>query len=500
MAKDATQKALPPILRKSMESGLVLPGAVGENRSPDTSVLESINMHFDAIGSAKLRKGITALGGQLPGGQILGMHYHVDTVNTPANTRMIVVNTNVVSYFSAGNWIAIRSGLAGTGKARFSTYLNFAFMVNGVDATAIWDGTAAGSFVTTGNASGAPIGTLIENFRSRMWISGNPTYPSRVYYSSVPSAAATPVITWNTDAVTGQWIDISPSDGDSMTGLQRYRNTMLCFKTNHLYRLFDIGQVDPDPYYAVGTSSMESVVETKVGVFFHHATGIFQYNIYGLVQEVSRPIIDIIKAVPTSAYPNVVGWIEQDGDHVCWYLGDVTVNGTTYTKLVIRFTISTQVWTHYQYGVAITAALRRQPLYTDGTTQFSVTGDDGGNVYEMNTGVNDNGKPIPYSLIHRWDQIDNLLSTRKSCQVGNFLHIGGSESSVAYQTEVNDPDALNDWTKKVGQLKTINTGFNSMNIKGRKIRFRIFGQSSGQPFTYNGYELLDVLNEFIQFT
>ena len=409
-AKSQIPPPLPPISRKSLKSGLINQGAVSENERPESSVMESINFHFDAIGSATVRKGSTRLGDQ-KSGNILGLHYLVDTVTAGANTQTIMVNGTVAYYLSGGTWTSKRTGLTAGSKARFTTYLNFAFMVNGADATAIWDGSGS-SFATNGNAASAPVGQYIENFRSRVWIAGNSTYPSRLYYSSVPSSVTTPIITWDTSVTTGQWIDISPSDGDSLTGLQRFRNVMIVFKTNRLYRVFDIGQTDPDPYYAVGTSSQESVLETKAGVFFHHASGFYQYNVYGIVQEISRPIWDIVRAIPSSYYTSVAGWLEADGDHVVWSVGTVTVNGITYTNLYVRYTISTMTWTHYTYPTPVLCAIKRQPLYTDGTTQFAVVGDNAGNVITMNNGKDDLGTPIPYSLIHKWDNIDGLLSTR----------------------------------------------------------------------------------------
>lgn len=490
---------LPPLNRKSLRSGLIVQGSVSENERPETSVMESINFHFDAIGSATMRKGSTRLGNQLATSDILGLHYLVDTVSAGANTRLIAVNGTVAYYLNANSWTSIRTALTAGQKARFTTYLNYAFMVNGAQPTAVWDGSASGSFVTTGNASGAPTGTVIENFRSRVWIAGNATYPDRLYYSSVPSATTTPVVSWNTSATGGQWIDISPSDGDTITALQRSRNTLLVFKTNRLYRVFDIGQTDPDPYYAVGTSSQESVIETKVGVFFHHATGFYQYNTYGVVQEISRPVWEFIKQIPSSYYASVAGYLEVDGDHIVWCVGTVTANGTTYTNLHLRYSISTQVWTHYTYATPTKTAIRRQPFYTDGTTQYAVAGDNTGNIILKNFGNDDMGSSFPYSLIHRWDNVDGLLSTRKSAMTGNFSHYGGTGTNVAFQTEVNDPDALNDWSNEIGQFGLANTGFNTMNVKARKLRFRIFGQSAGQPFIYNGYELLDVTDEFIQF-
>lgn len=500
MEKNTQPKPLPPILRKTLKSGLINPGAVSENDRPQSSVLESVNFHFDAIGSATVRKGSTRLGQQLSG-NILGLHYLVDTVGVTTGTQMIVVNGTVAYYLSGSTWTSIRTALTSGSKARFTTYLNYVFMVNGTEATAVWDGNTAGAFSTAGNALNAPTGSYIENFRSRVWIAGNTTFPDRLYYSTVPSAAATPVVSWNTDVATGQWIDISPSDGDNITGLQRFRTKMIVFKTNRLYRVFDIGQTDPDPWYAVGTSSQESVIETKTGVFFHHATGFYQYNVYDVVQEISRPIWDIVRAIPSSYYPSVVGWLEVDGDHVVWSVGTTTVNGTAYTNLHVRYTLSTQTWTHYTYVSPATMSVRRQPFYTDGSTQICLVGDNAGNVIEMNVGKTDfDGSPIPYSLIHGWDTVDTLLSTRKTINVANFSHYRGAGTNISYQTELHDPDLPNDWSRKVGQLDTSNTGFASMGIKARKFRFRLFGQSSGEPFIYNGYELLDVHNEFLQFS
>jgi len=504
--KDAQPKPFPPQVRKSLESGLITYSAVSENRRPDTSVTESINMHFDTIGSATLRKGMTFLGTGLPASNVLGMHYFVDTVNSGGtNTQLIAVAGTVAYYLSGGVWTSKRTGLTAGSKARFSTFLNFAFMVNGTEATAIWDGNPANSFVTTGNAQDAPSGTLTETFRNRVWIAGNSTDPDKLYYSS--AYTTTPPITWLLNGNL-QFIPISPHDGDVITALQRSRNAMLVFKTNRIYRVFDISQIDPDPYYNVGTSSQESVIEAKTGVFFHHSSGFYNYNVYGQVEEISRPIIDIIRAIPASYYPSVVGWMEPDQDHICWCVGDVTYKGTSYTKMVVRYSISTQVWTHYSYPRNFTMAIRRQPFYTDGTTQFALTGDTAGNISEMVTGLDDAGTPISYSLIHRWDNVDGLLSTRKVVQGGAFLHYGGGGTKIAYQTEDDDPDSLNDWSKKPdkGFLGPSNTIFNTMNIKARKFRFRVFGTGGGtgastgylQPFAYNGYELVEVRAEFVQ--
>jgi hypothetical protein len=426
-------------------------------------------------------------------GNLLGLYEFRDS-GAGSNNQIITVNGTTAYYLSSGTWTSKRTSLSANSKARFSTFLDYVFMVNGTEATAIWDGNPSNNFVTTGNAASAPTGQFVENFRSRMWIAGNSSFPDRLYYSSIPSASATPAITWDTNNATGFWLDISPSDGENITALKRTRNNLLVFKPNRLYRVYSIAQTDPDPYYAVGTSSNESVVDTKTGIFFHHQSGFYNYSPAGIVQEISRPVIDFVKAISVANYSKICGWLDQDGDHVNWSIGSVTIDGITHSNVVLRYTISTQVWTHRTYPTQFLVSSN----YNDGTNKFSLVGDSAGHVYKTNTGNTDDGTPISYSLVHRWETLDGLLLTRKMVNTGVFTHNKGAGTNISYQTDL-DGENSNDWTKGCGQLKDMNTGFNTMNIKGRKMRLKLSGTSTGESFLYNGYELFGVMNEFIQF-
>ena len=473
---------LEPLTFKNLQDGLISEGAIAEDIYPNTAVSEAINLHFDKIGCATLRKGTTLLGDTgVLSGNILGLYEFRDS-GSGTNNQIIAVNGTVAYYLSGSTWTSKRTGLTSGSKARFSTYLDYVFMVNGTEATAIWDGNPSNSFVTTGNASGAPAGKYIENFRSRMWISGNTTYPDRLYYSSLPSSVTTPVITWDTDVATGDWIDISPSDGDNTTGLKRSKNFLLVFKKDHIYRVASISETEPDPTINVGTWSQESIVEAKDGVYFHHPSGFYKYE-NGLAQEISKPIIDIVKAITVTNYSKVSGF--EDGDHIEWSVGDCTVNGVSYTNLCVRYTISTQSWTHYSYPTQHLVSSK----YNDGTTIYNLVGDESGNILKIATGNTDNSSAIQYSLIHKWLNFDGLLSTKKNINRILFTHKGGSGSKVAYQKE---NDSVNDWSKslKGEQLKEKDTGFD-LSIKCKKLRFRVSGSSTGEPIIYNGFELLE---------
>jgi hypothetical protein len=477
-----------PILNKSIKNGLITESAVSDNDFPKDAVYESINFNFDTIGRANLRSGTTRIGNQLSGNS-LGLYHFVNS--TSANSKLLCVNGTTVYWLNAGTWTAERITLTTGSKARFSTMLDYVFMVNGTESTAVWDGGAGTDFVTTGNALNAPKGKFISNYRARMWIAGNSTYPDRLYYSSIPSAVTTPIITWDTDVTTGDWIDISPSDGENITGLHRTKNCILVFKNNHIYQVFSVDQADPDPKFNVGTYSQESIVETKNGVYFHHPTGFYRYN--GEIQEVSKPIIDIVNNISLANYSKVCGYVEPDGDHICWSIGNVTYKGITYSNMVVRYSISSQVWTHYTYPTQQLTSC----VYNDGTSLITLVGDNDGNILKINTGNTDNGSSIIYSLTTSWESIDKLESTTKTINKIVFLGSGGTGTKISYQV---NGDLVNDWTKKIGVMKKLNAGFDKISLKGTKFRFRLYGISKGESFTYEGYELLDYSSELITFT
>lgn len=479
---------LEPIGRKSVEVGLLTEGAVGEFRIPADAVTESLNFDFDKIGSATLRKGTTRLGDALIG-NCLGLYEFRDS-GSGSNNQIVRVNGTALYYLNGSSvWTSKRSGLTAASKADFTTFLDFLWMVNGTEATAIWDGAAGNSFLTTGNAASAPTGKFIDNFRSRVWVAGNSSFPDRVYFSSLPSAVATPVVTWNTAVDTGDWIDISPSDGENITALRRTKSALLVFKNNHIYRIYSITESEPDPKINVGTYSKDSVVSAKDGTYFHHPSGFYRYA-DGEPKEISKPIQDIVDNITAANYSKVAGW--EDGDHVYWAVGNVTISGVTYSNLVVRYTISSQTWTHRTYPQQFLAS----SPYNDGSTLFKLVGDDNGNVVKVNVGNDDNGTPISYSLTTRWDNIDGSSSTTKNINKLMFLHNKGTGTKVGYQVE--NP-VLNQW-KPLGQLNNYDTGFNTANIKGRKVRFHLSGSSTGEPFDYSGYEILDANADLITFT
>ena len=466
----------------NFSTGIICPGAVGESQIPLTAVSESVNLNFNTIGAVTLRKGVTAVGSGLPGSS-LGLYEFRDS-GTGTNNRLVAVSGTALYYLSAGTWTSKRSGLTALSPARFTTFLDVLWMVNGTEATATWTGAVADSFITTGIVANAPKGQYIDNFRNRVWIAGNPTYPDRLYYSSAVSGTP-PTIEWTESDVLAGHFDISPSDGDNITGIKRSKNTLLVFKRNHIYKVFSINETEPDPKIYVGTYSQESIVECMDTIYFHHPTGIYQLNDSGLTK-ISDAVKDYLNAMPSSAYTDVCGW--TDGTCIYESIGTVTTNGVTYTNAVLVYNIFTKAWTVSSYP----SQLYFSSNYDDGSTLYHLTSGSSSSVLAMDTGNTDNGTPITYSLITRPYLFDGLFSTNKRITKLSLIHNKMEGGIFTYRADTDD---VNKWTHiaQVGKSASIY----KTDIKGNKIWFRFQGSSTGEQFSLTGLEILKITSELI---
>ncbi len=473
-----TNDNLPISIRKLGTNGLIMEGVVDEFMMPDGAVSYAVNLSFDKIGSAVLRQGLTLIGSQISDtNSIVGLHQFLDT-GSGTNDRLIAVASTKVWALVSGVWTEKRTTLTSGAKARFTNFVDLAFMVNGSEAMQSWDG-GAGNFSTT-NVSSAPVATFIDNFRTRVWAAKTSGNPSRVYYSSVADSSG--AITWTST----DFIDVAPGDGEDITAIKNFSRAMHVFKNNYIYRIFSVNESEPDPQIFVGTYSQESVCVAKDGMYWHHPSGIYRMRRgENNPVEISRPVYDIIKNVSRSYYDDVASW--NDDDHVMFALGDVTVNGVTISNCVLRWTISSEVWTIYSYAQAIVIGT----TYDTGTAITRAVGDNDGNVYTFDSGSTDNGSAINYSLETRWHLVTGMRSDFKTIRKIAALHEGAQGAQLGWR---NGNMGLNE-IQPIGSLKNQETFFDNLDIKGHRFKLSIRGASTGGIFTFQGWEVLDWINE-----
>lgn len=460
--------SLPPI-----QNGVIRSSSVDDVLVPENTCQFSMNLNFDTIGAITLREGITKIGETISAGNIvLGMTNYKNNAGT--NYKLLAkVSSNVYSY-NGSSWSSVRAGLGTSSKARFTNFVDYTFMVNGNSGLVCATYNGSGSFGST-NVADLPKGDCIENFRSRIWIADSSS--DKVYYSDV-------VNTDNTISGGTSFIQISPQDGESITALQRHSRALLVFKQNHIYRIYSINSVDPDPMINVGTYSQESVVSAKDGIYYHHSSGFYKYVDGGQQLEISKPIDDIVKAIPRSYWENVSGWC--DDDHIYWSIGDITLDGISYNNFVVCYTISTQIWTHSCYSVEIRSACE----YDNGTTRIIAVGDNTGIVYEFNSGTSDNGSPINFDLQTHWLYFTQLKSDNKSFTEMGVNHENANGTQISYRIN-KDKDST--W-KPVGEIEKDVYDIKKINAKNfNRIKFRFSGNSVGSPLILRGFEILNLI-------
>lgn len=464
--------------------GVIRSAQLNDTICPENSVQLAVNMNFDRIGAITTRGGIATYASQLA-----GSISSFGTLNSQASTTKYLfaqVSTDIRALNSTtGNWASVRTATVTT-KARFSQFLNRIWMVNGNagDAPKTSNG---GAFDTTDVPATFPKADFIEaGYDGRVWVAD--AAKDILYYTDiVQSVDGTTYVSPLTFDITTNFITkFSPQDGESITGLFRVPKALLLFKQNHIYRVYSTTNVDPYPAYNVGTFSQESIVQGKDGIYFHHSSGFYKFSYDTQPTEISRRVSDFVKAIPRSAYENIVG-VYDGYDAIKWSVGQITVEGVTYDNCQMRYSISTQVWTIYDFsGIDITALIR----YDNGTTIEQIAGTSTGLVGKLDSGTTDFGNDIYYEMIDRWRSYSEMYSQVKSVSGLSVLTENGAGMGMQYQTEKSTANA---W-ENIGTVKNSYATLFSNELTDDFItmRLRLKGYTNGTPIIYHGTELLSL--------
>lgn len=459
--------------------GLIRSTLLNDTVCPEDSVALAVNVNFDRMGAIKTRNGVTSFATAFAN-PVLSLGSI--SIQSSGLRQLIAQDQNLIKVWDGATWTTKRTLTSTTNKARYSQFLNLVYQVNGnatvsgSDVVQTYDGSDFG----TTNVSFLPKGDFIQaGFEGRVWVLDRAT--DRLYYSNIAAPDGTITTVNPCDYIE----KLSPQDGQSFTGVIRVPKALLIFKENSIFRVYGASSVDPYPAYNVGTYSQESIIQAKDGVYFHHSSGFYKFTYDSQPIEISRRVRDFIDAIPRSYYSSVTG-IYDGKDDIQWSVGPVTVDGVTYNNCVMRYTISTNVWTIYDLAGSerITSTL----LYDNGTTINPVVGTATGKFGIMEDGFTDFGTPIYFEIITRWISFTDLWSKVKEI-VGicvNTENAGGVQ--VQYQIDKDRPNVWQD----VGTLKEdYTTLFPNVKIDDfNRMRFRITGRSSGQPIIFDGIEIL----------
>lgn len=408
-------------------------------------------------------------------GRWLYAGYSTKVANTPA---------------PGGAWTDRRTGLATVSKPRFAQYLNRIWMVNGNqnvggDPVATSTGGAFGDEMVP---VGFPKGDFISaGFEGRIWVV-NKTI-GVIYYTDIVQFSAEGVYSLTYNANVNFLTTLSPETGETFTAIMQVPRALLIFTENTISRIYGASSVDAYPAYNVGTFSQESIVTTKTGIFFHHSSGFYQFDYGSQPVEISRRIIDFVKAIPRANYDDILG-VYDGFDNVEWSVGQVVVEGVVFANCVLRYTISTQVWTVYDYPEnEITAMI----FFDDGVNLNHIAGVKntvGATVYKtgsLDEGSTDFGEPFYFEFIDRWRAFTDMYYLTKSISGVSIYSENAAGSNLLYQIQKSGPNV---W-KSIGTVTEENTALlpNSDTDDFDVMRFRLVGNTKGAQVVVHGIEI-----------
>lgn len=342
-----------PYTLRDFRQGRYSKNSISPYLIPENSVAHSLNINFDEIiGSAKVRPGTAKLGDTVAANKTpLGLGSFVGKGGTP-NLLLAVYSgaSNATVYYydeDTGVWTASDLvNLDNSAKNRFAVLGGRAYITNNVDG--MRDSGNGANWVTTNSIGTYKPGTVFR-YKARLLASTDPTYPSRVFFSSVIDPTTSPMITWNVNLTTGDWIDINPDDGGFVTGFSESSTFCLVFKSTGMYRLDTLSRTtDAENIYNVGAVNQESIVLCQGVTYFFSGQAIYRTN-GGYPEQISRAgVQDFIYAIPLDNWDDVCSG--TDGQSVFFAIGDVTVNNQDYTNIVLKYSPRDQTWSVHSYS------------------------------------------------------------------------------------------------------------------------------------------------------
>lgn len=196
--------------------------------------------------------------------------------------------------------------------------------------------------------------------------------------------------------VGGNWFDVSPGDGDVITGFGDTVDALFVFKLMSLW--FYTGSQLRKVKNAPGTSSGRSIISRGDYVYYFHGSDPYITGIYradtGNSTKISRAIDPYILGMTVANYSSVVGW--EEGENLRWYLGDITYTnrGLSMTNAVATYNIPTGAWDVSPVADVITAAT----TWRTGNQRDTYLGTSDNQVLKMSSGNSHNGTPIRMNL------------------------------------------------------------------------------------------------------
>ncbi|KJS23149.1 MAG: hypothetical protein VR72_03000 [Clostridiaceae bacterium BRH_c20a] len=189
-------------------------------------------------------------------------------------TKDASIQLATISFDGIPSAVELYSGLNPGGECFFTTLLDSFLVFNGIDAPKKWDGTNA-----VEDLGGSPPRAIyIANHKNRLFAAHSGTSRSRLYFSDVLALESWPVL---------NFIDISPNDGDFITGLLPYDDYLIITKQRSVWVLLGSQSADFEVrriHDGLGNIAPRALVKVNELFSFVSTEGLY-------VSDLSKPLL-----------------------------------------------------------------------------------------------------------------------------------------------------------------------------------------------------------------
>jgi hypothetical protein len=472
-------------------------GVISENIlshyvSPKGAISYAENFHNDILGIMTTRRMLTTTG-TAPAARVLGcVLYQEASLNSTPNIVWQEGTTLKFQDILGTGGVTTRAATFGaSNKSRYDIVQGYLLMTNSGSGQPKYTNAVATVPAALGTSFPTGVNLISAGFSGRIWASDSSDALNRVYYSDViPAAGITAPVTGGASFLT-----INANNGDKVTGFARLQNVLYVFTHNGIFRVYNTQSQDNTSLSQVGCFNQEAIVKAKNGFYFVHPSGVYYLGSNGFPQEVSGKIRDIIQKIPNANQGSIFGW--SDDDHVYFNIGLVPAMSST-KQYIIRYTISTQIWTTYALSsnsgsLTPTCAAYENFASTNITsddiypTNF-IFADDTVNFYKgtfnvflpatMNSVVTNDFNAFPiFAEFHTpWMIFDNETHVKRI----NGMSIPSENAAgfkFAYQTDKDMPNIWHEIGEFTANYMTLFPAFQT--DKFNRIKFRVYGETKG---------------------
>lgn len=189
-------------------------------------------------------------------------------------TKDASIHLATISFDGTPAAAELYSGLNPGGECFFTTLLDSFLIFNGIDAPKKWDGTNA-----VADLGGSPPRAIyIANHKNRLFAAHSGNNPSRLYFSDVLALESWPAL---------NFIDISPNDGDFITGLLPYDDYLIITKQRSVWVLLGSQSADFEVrriHDGLGNIAPRALVKVNELFSFVSTEGLY-------VSDLSKPLL-----------------------------------------------------------------------------------------------------------------------------------------------------------------------------------------------------------------